>query len=129
MHINDKRKNLFLLGWLFGLLWQQNRLNVGENTTLSNGNTRQKFVQLLVVSDSQLQVSWDNSGLLVITGSIASQLENFSAQVLENGSPSNSLCIRPTGNCKPALDDRVLALVRTLPPFPRTDILSYLIRS
>jgi hypothetical protein len=79
-------KNLFLLDWLFGFLWQQDRLDVWENTTLSNGNTRQKFVQLLVVSDGQLQVSRDDSGLLVISGSVTGQLENLSAQVFENGS-------------------------------------------
>ena len=28
------RKNSFLLDWLFGLLWQQDRLNVREDTTL-----------------------------------------------------------------------------------------------
>jgi hypothetical protein len=92
-------KYLFLLGWLFGFLWQQDGLDVGENTTLSNGHTRQEFVQLFVVSDGQLQVSWDDSGLLVISGSVSGQLENLSAQVFENGSQvdwgtrTNTLCV------------------------------------
>jgi hypothetical protein len=34
------KNNLILHGWLFGLLWQQDRLDVWENTTLGNGDTR-----------------------------------------------------------------------------------------
>ena len=43
-------------------------------------------MQLLIVSDSQLQMPWNDTLLLVITGSIASQLEDLSGQVLQNGS-------------------------------------------
>jgi hypothetical protein len=44
-------------------------------------------------------VSWDNSGLLVISGSVTGQLENFSAQVFENssqvdwGTSTNTFCV------------------------------------
>jgi hypothetical protein len=73
------------LSLLFGLLGQQDGLDVRENTTLGNGDARQKFVQLLVVTDGQLQVTWDDSGLLVVTGGVTSQLENFSSQVFHDG--------------------------------------------
>ena len=82
-----------------GLLGQEHSLDVGQNTTLSDGHTGQKLVQLLVVADSQLQVTRDDSRLLVVTGSVASQLQNFSGQVLEHcsqvhgGTGSNALSI------------------------------------
>jgi hypothetical protein len=72
------------LSFLFGLLWQQDGLDVGQNTTLSDGDSRQELVQFLVVTDGQLQVTWDDSGLLVVTGGITSQLENFSGEVFHD---------------------------------------------
>ena len=75
-------RNLLLLG----LLGEKDGLDVGEDTTLSDGDSGEKFVQLLVITDGQLQVTGDDPGLLVVTGSIASQLENFSSQVLHHGS-------------------------------------------
>ena len=68
------------------LLGEEHSLDVGQNTTLSDGDTGQKLVQFLVVADSQLQVTGDDSGLLVVTGSVASQLQNFGGKVLEDGS-------------------------------------------
>ena len=81
----ESREYLFLLG----LLGQENSLDVGEDTTLSDGDTGQKLVQLLVVADSQLQVTGDDSGLLVVTSGVACELEHLSGQVLENGSQIN----------------------------------------
>jgi len=92
--IGGPEKGRFLLGGqmdclglsLFGLLGQEDSLNVGQHTTLGDGDTREKFVQLFVVANGQLKMAGDDSGLLVVTGSVASQLEDFSSQVLENGS-------------------------------------------
>ena len=87
-----------LLG-LVGLLGEEYSLDVWQYTTLGNGHTREKLVQLLVVTDGQLQVTGDDPGLLVVTGSIACQLENFSGQVLHDsgqvhwGTGSDSLSI------------------------------------
>jgi hypothetical protein len=36
------------------LFWQENGLDVWQNTPLGNGDPRQEFVQFLVVSDGQL---------------------------------------------------------------------------
>ena len=52
---------------------------------MSDGHTGQELVQLLVVADGQLQVSRDDAGLLVVASSVAGQLEDLSAQVLEHG--------------------------------------------
>ena len=77
-----EKKNLLL----FGLLGEEDSLDVGKDTTLSDGDSREKLVQLLVITDGKLQMSWDDSGLLVVTGSIASQLEDLSSEVLKDGS-------------------------------------------
>ena len=75
-----------LLGGLVRLLGQENSLDVGENSTLGNGDSSKKLVQLLVISDGELKVTGDDSGLLVVTGSIASQLKDLSSQVLHDSS-------------------------------------------
>jgi len=71
---------------LLGFLGQKHSLDVGENSTLGNGDSGEQFVELLVVTDGQLEVTGDDPGLLVVTGSVASQLEDLSRQVLHNGS-------------------------------------------
>ena len=71
---------------LFRLLGEKDGLDVGQDTTLGDGDSREKFVQLLVVTDGELKMSWDDSGLLVVTGSVTSQLEDLSSEVLEDGS-------------------------------------------
>merc|ERR1719489_58210 len=73
------------LSLLFGLLGEKDSLDVGEDSTLGNGDASQQLVQLLVVPDGQLQVTGDDPGLLVVTGSVACQLENLSSQVLHDG--------------------------------------------
>ena len=82
MLLERQRECLFLLG----LLGQEDCLDVGQYTSLGNGYSGQELVQLLVVADGELKMSWDDSGLLVVTGSIASQLEDLSSEVLEDGS-------------------------------------------
>ena len=52
--LNEKGNVYCLLGSLVGLLGKENSLDVGENSTLSNGDTSKKLVQLFVVSDGKL---------------------------------------------------------------------------
>jgi hypothetical protein len=61
-------------------------VDVGKDTTLGDGDVTQKLVQLLIVSDGELKMTGNDTGLLVVTGSVTSQLEDFSSEVLENGS-------------------------------------------
>jgi len=85
----DRFKDLMkvsYLGLLLSLLGQQNSLDVGEDTTLGNGDTSQQLVQFLVIADGQLEMAGDDPGLLVVTGSIASQLKDLSSQILHHGS-------------------------------------------
>ena len=86
MEVDPKRNQPSLLGGLGGLLGEKDSLDVGQDTTLGDGDSAEKLVQLLVVADSQLQVTGDDTGLLVVAGGVASQLEDLSSQVLEYGS-------------------------------------------
>ena len=61
-------------------------VNVGEDTTLGDGDVTQKLVQLLIVADGELEMSGDDTGLLVVAGGVASQLEDLGSQVLKDGS-------------------------------------------
>lgn len=67
------------------LLGQKDGLDVWQDTTLGDRNAGQEFVQLLVVTDGQLEVTRDYSRLLVVAGGVAGQLENLSGQVLHDG--------------------------------------------
>ena len=77
----ERKRYLLLLG----LLGEEDGLDVGEDTTLSDGDTREKLVQLLVITDGELKMTGDDSRLLVVTGGVASQLEDLSGEVLEDG--------------------------------------------
>ena len=59
-------------------------VNVGENTTLGDGDVSKKLVQLLVVADGELEMAGDDTGLLVVASGVSSQLEDLSRQVLKD---------------------------------------------
>lgn len=61
-------------------------MDVWQDTTLSNGDVTEKLVQFLVVTDGELKVARDDTGLLVVTSGVASQLEDFSCEILKHGS-------------------------------------------
>ena len=88
MSFDDSREAgvSFLLGGLFGLLGEKDSLDVGEDTSLGDGDSSQELVQFFVVTDGQLQVTGDDPGLLVVTSGVTSQLEDLSSQVLKDGS-------------------------------------------
>ena len=82
------------------LLWQQYSLDVGQDSALGNGHSGQQLVQLLVITDGELEhglslddekdrvyleMSGDDPGLLVVSGGISSQLEDLGGQVLHDG--------------------------------------------
>lgn len=61
-------------------------MNVGQDTTLCDCDVTKELVQFLIVSDGELEMTGDDTSLLVVTGSIASQLEDFSSEILKDGS-------------------------------------------
>ena len=69
-----------------GLLWQEHGLDVGQYTSLSDGHSGEKLVQLLVVPDGQLKVAGVDPLLLVVAGSVAGQLKDLGREVLHHGS-------------------------------------------
>ena len=75
-----------ILSLLLTLLGQKHSLDVRQHTSLGNGDTAEKLVQFFIVADGQLQVTGDDTGLLVVTGSVAGELENLSGEVLHDGS-------------------------------------------
>jgi len=64
-------------------------VNVWQDTTLGDCDVSEKLVQLLIVADGELEMTRDDTGLLVVTGSVTSQLEDLSCEVLKNGSEVN----------------------------------------
>ncbi|MFS7963479.1 hypothetical protein Hanom_Chr08g00738541 [Helianthus anomalus] len=52
-------------------------MNVGHHTTISNGDVTKKLTQLLIVSHRQLDVSWYNSSLLVISSCVSRQFKHL----------------------------------------------------
>ena len=72
------------LDGLLGLLGEKHCLDVRQYSALSDGDTTEEFVQLFVVADSQLQVTRNDASLLVVAGSVTSQLKDLSSQVLEH---------------------------------------------
>jgi len=47
-------------------------MNVGENTTLGDSDVTEELVQFFIVADGELEMSWNDTGLLVIAGSVTS---------------------------------------------------------
>ena len=62
----------------FRFPWQKDSLDVGEDSTLCDGDSAEKFVQFFIISDGELEMSWDDPGLLVVTGCVTSELEDLS---------------------------------------------------
>ena len=56
-------------------------MDVREDSSLSDGDLSKELVQLLIVSDSELDVSWDDSTSLVVLGGVACELEQLSGEV------------------------------------------------
>ena len=98
-----------------------------------------------MVPDGELEVPGDDTRLLVIPGGVPGELKDLRGEILHHGghvdggpgahplgvvalpatssaTDLRSLWILPTGNWRPALLERDLALPFTLPPLPRPDI-------
>lgn len=63
-------------------------MNVRDHTTASNSSLDES-VELLITSDSELEVSRCNSLHLEILASVSGELEDLSSQVLEDSSSIN----------------------------------------
>ena len=61
-------------------------MDVGNDSTLGDGDSSKKVVQLLIVPDGELEVTRDDPLLLVVPGSIPSQLDDLGSKVLHDSS-------------------------------------------
>ena len=72
-------------------------MDVWEDSTGGDGGVSHESGEFLVVSDSKLDVSWDDSGSSVVSGGVTSELEDLGGEVLKDcgkidwGTGSNSL--------------------------------------
>ena len=66
------------------LLGQDDRVDVGKNSTLGDGDSSKQSVKLLIVPDSELEVTGNDPLLLVVPGSVPSQLEDLGGQVFHH---------------------------------------------
>ena len=60
-------------------------MDVRKNSSLSDGDGSEEFVQFLIVADSQLDVPGDDTGPLVVLGGVSGELQEFRGEVLEDG--------------------------------------------
>ena len=100
----EVRELLLLLGLLLGgdaflgflLLGEEDSVDVGQDTSLGDGDAAEELVELFVVADGQLQVTGDDAGALVVAGGVAGQLEDLGGQVfhdsgeVDGGASSNA---------------------------------------
>ena len=76
-----------LLGSLsLDLAGKEESVDVGEDTAAGNGGVGHQLVELLIVSDGELNVAGHDSGLLVVLGGVSGELEDLSGEVLKDGS-------------------------------------------
>jgi hypothetical protein len=61
-------------------------VNVWQDTTLCDCNVSEKLVQFFIVTDGELEMAGDDTGFLVVTGGVTSQLKDFSSEVFEDSS-------------------------------------------
>ena len=69
---------------LLRLVRQQFGVDEGHDTTLRDNDVTKELVQLLVVPDGELKVARYDTLLLVITGGVTGEFENFSSQILKD---------------------------------------------
>ena len=59
-------------------------MNVGQDTTLCDCDVSEKLVQFLIVADGELEMTRDDTGLLVVASGVTGQLEDFGREVLKD---------------------------------------------
>ena len=60
-------------------------MDVWQDTTAGDGDGGQELAELLVVPDGELDVPWDDPGLLVVPGGVSGQLQDLGGEVLHDG--------------------------------------------
>ena len=71
---------------LLGLGGEERAVDAGDDTTAGNGDVLEKLVELLVVTDGELDVTGDDADTLVVARGVSGELEDLSGEVLKDGS-------------------------------------------
>lgn len=61
-------------------------MNVWKNTTLGNGDVAKELVQLFVIADSELKMTWNDARLLVVASGVTSQFQDFCSEIFQDSS-------------------------------------------
>ena len=96
------------------LLGEEHSVDVGQHTAGSDGHSSEQLVELLVVADGKLDVTWDDTTLLVVAGSVASKLEDLGGKVLQDGSEVHGGTGADTGSVAASAEVTVDATHREL---------------
>ena len=80
------RRSFVSIRCLFGLLGKKNGMDVGKDTSGSNGDSTQETVEFLVILDGKGDVTRDNTALLVVTGSVSGKFLDLGTEVFKDSS-------------------------------------------
>jgi hypothetical protein len=69
-----------------GLLGQQDGVDVGQDTSRGNCDISEESVQFFIILYCQGNVTGDDTALLVVSGGVSGEFENFGAKVFEDSS-------------------------------------------
>ena len=67
------------------LVGEESRVDRGDDTSRGDGDVAEELVDLLVVADSELDVTGDDTLTVVLTGGVTGELDDLSSEVLEDG--------------------------------------------
>ena len=67
----------------FLLLGEKDGVDVGEDSSVGDGDVSEELVQLFVVADGELDVTRSHPGALVVLGGVTSELEKLGGEVLK----------------------------------------------
>ena len=63
-------------------LWEEDLVDLWSDTTLGESDLSEELVQLFIVADSELDVSWGDGLLLVLVAALARQIKDLHTEVL-----------------------------------------------
>ena len=101
-----------------GFLWQEDRVDVGQHTSLGDGHTLEKFVELLVVADGKQKMPWHDPLLLVVSSSVSGQFQDLRRKVFHHGSQVDCSSTSSSLRVVPSLQQTVNPTNRKLQSSP-----------
>ena len=72
------------------LLWEEEWVNIWKDSWLNDSRVYHQLVELLIITDSELDVAWSNSLLFVLLTAVSSELKDFTGNILEDSGHKDS---------------------------------------